>query len=70
MRHGSAIVDEQMGFPAMQDATQELPDAQTLGQRLIAFARLAASMHAEMSAPQSHETDTDLSLSSLLGSHS
>jgi hypothetical protein len=68
MRHGSAIVEEQMDAETVQDAPLALPDAQTLGRRLLAFARIASAMHAEAAAQSEtiHADESDLSLASLL----
>ncbi|MBL8746652.1 MAG: hypothetical protein JNK58_09895 [Phycisphaerae bacterium] len=73
MRHGSAIVEEDTGVEALPDAAPLLPEAQRLGRRLIAFARLAAAMHAEATLrppPRGTEIDGDASLASMLGSRS
>lgn len=69
MRHGSAIVEEDTGVEVLQDAAPFLPDAQQLGRRLIAFARIAAAMHAESGIPQPRETSlgADASLAALIG---
>lgn len=68
MRHGSAIVEEPVDAEAVQDAPLALPDAQTLGHRLLAFARIASAIHAEAAMPSTVTLvdETDFSLASLL----
>ncbi len=65
MRHGSAISEE---LHVCEEA-RLLPDGALLARRLIAFARVAAAMHAESAEPTivEAEHETDLSLASLLG---
>lgn len=66
MRHGSAIIENQEGALEVQDAPIVLPDAQTLGRRLAAFARIAAAMHADAARPEREPLAVDMSLSALL----
>lgn len=74
MRHGSAFEELEALLPAEAGAGDErIPpgDAQSLGRRLIAFARIAAAMHADAFEPPAPAAEpigpADLSLSAMLG---
>lgn len=69
MRHGSAMDHEGLDRREPRDTARILPDAQTLGVRLLLVARSAARLHAEQLAAgrDGRPSDAPASLAELIG---